>query len=318
MNSNSDYDIYLKQSEHRLLVSIGLVSLIFSIKLTGGLCSNSLALLSDSLHLITDFISLIISWIGLRITSKPANYKYTYGHYRHSIFTALINNMLLIVISIFILYKAYERYLQPVAIESSLMIIFSILGIIVNTVILLTLKSNSDNLNIKSAFLHFIGDITADIFVLIGAIVIYFTGIGVIDIILSVILSIFILRTAIKMAIDCIRIFLEAAPKEISIDTVKNDIKAIDNIIDVKDLHVWSLSQEVVAMTAHISTTEKDSIEREKLIHEIQHLVKDNFNISHTTIQLENTPCSSCFHNKADHMTNCSLCIDACKKKIKY
>lgn len=311
MHDHSAHDIYLKQSEKKILYSIGLVGILFVLKLFGGIFANSLALLSDSLHLITDFFALIISWFGLRMTSKPANSKYTYGHYRHSIFTAFINNVFLIIISIFILYKAYVRYLNPVEVESTLMLIFSGLGIIVNAIILLNLRSNSKNINVKSALLHFMGDAVADVSVLIGAIVIYFSGITVIDTLLSAILSILILRSAVKMAIDCIKIFLEATPKNISLKEVKYSIKSIEKVIDVKDLHVWSLSQEVVAMTAHISTTEKDLEERENLLHQIQHLLKDKFNIAHSTIQLENSPCSSCFHNKPDHQEKCSLCIDS-------
>ncbi len=308
---NSSHDMYLKQSEKKILYSIGLVAILFVLKLFGGIFANSLALLSDSLHLITDFFALLISWIGLRMTSKPANSKYTYGHYRHSILTAFINNIFLIIISIFILYKAYIRYLNPVPVESTLMIIFSALGIVVNALILLNLKNNANNINVKSALLHFIGDIIADISVLVGAIVIYFSGITVIDTLLSAILSVLILRSAVKMAIDCIKIFLEATPKNISLDKLKESVKSLDKVIEIKDLHVWSLSQEVIAMTAHISTTEDDLEAREDLIHEIQHLLKDKFDISHSTIQLESNPCSTCFHNKPDHRGECPLCIDS-------
>lgn len=313
MGKTSSNKTYLKQSERKILHSIGLVGILFVIKLCGGIFANSLALLSDSLHLITDFFALLISWIGLRMTSKPANYKYTYGHYRHSILTAFINNIFLIIISLFILYKAYIRYLNPVHVESSLMIIFSVLGIVVNALILLNLRNNANNINVKSALLHFIGDAVADVSVLIGAVVIYFSGISVIDTLLSAILSILILRSAIKMSIDCIKIFLEATPKNISLDTLKASIKSINQITEVTDLHVWSLSQEVVVMTAHISTTENNATERENLLHEIQHLLNDKFGITHSTIQLENNPCSSCYHNKPDHTEKCSLCIDACK-----
>ncbi|HCW05234.1 MAG TPA: cation transporter [Clostridium sp.] len=315
MDSNTSPQDYLKESKKKLLYSIGLVAILFVFKLFGGLFANSLALLSDSLHLITDFFALIISWIGLKWTSKPANTKYTYGHYRHSILTALINNILLICISIFILYKSYLRFLNPVEVESALMIVFSLLGILVNALILLNLRGNANNINVKSALLHFAGDAVADISVLVGAVVIYFSGIALIDTILSLVLSILILRSAIKMSLDCIKIFLEASPKDISLEDLTSSIKQLDNVMDVKDLHLWSLSQEIVIMTAHISTTLKDAFQREELIHEIQHLLNEQFNISHSTIQLESSPCSSCFHSKTDHKGKCSLCIDAHNNK---
>lgn len=304
-----------RRSQRQILQSILLVGVVFVFKLFGGLLANSLALLSDSLHLVTDFIALIISLYGLKMATKPANYKYTFGHYRHSILTALINNIFLIAISFYILYKAVLRYLNPVPVESTMMIFFSALGITVNILILLTLRGNSENMNVRSALLHFIGDAIGDASVLIGAIVIYFTGINFIDTLLSVILSILILRSAIKMAIECVKIFLEAVPNSISIEDVKDEIKSFNKVIDVKDVHVWSLSKEVIAMTAHICLCEPQVKNCEKLLHEIQQGLKDKFNISHTTIQIENEVCCSCFHSKRDHGNSCNLCTDKCPDK---
>ncbi|AFS79674.1 cadmium, cobalt and zinc/H(+)-K(+) antiporter CzcD [Gottschalkia acidurici 9a] len=313
MKKNSSVD--LKNSEKKILQSMMFVLIVFMFKLVGGIFANSLALLSDSLHLITDFIALIISWIGLKMTSRAASHKYTFGYYRHSILTALINNILLIAISVFILYKAVVRYLNPVPVESTLMIFFSVLGVIVNTLILLILKENNDNINVQSAFLHFVGDIIGDISVLIGATVIYFTGFNMIDTFLSAILSILILRSAIKMSYECIKIFLESAPSDISINEVCREIKSVSKVICVRDIHLWSLSKEVKAMTALVSIDEKDIKASEEIIHEIQHLLKEKFNIVHSTIQIESSPCSSCFHSKPDHRGKCNLCIDSLMKE---
>lgn len=302
----------LKSSEKSIKLSIFLVGIVFVIKLFGGIFANSLALLSDSLHLITDAFALLISFLGLRLTKKPANDKYTFGHYRHSILTAFINNIFLIMISIFIMYKAIIRYFNPIQVESILMIFFSCLGIVINTIILLSLRKNTKNINVKSAHLHFIGDILGDISVLFGSIVIYFTGLSIIDTLLSFILSILILRSAIKMTIECVKIFLESTPKDISLNEVKESIKSIDKVIDVKDLHIWSLSKEVIAMTAHISIENDYLIDSEEIIHLIQHILREKFNISHSTIQIEKYPCSSCFHFRKDHKGKCLMCIDSC------
>lgn len=303
-----------KRSQRQIIYSIILVGIVFMFKLFGGLLANSLALLSDSLHLVTDFIALLISLYGLRIAMKPANDKYTFGHYRHSILTALINNIFLILISFYILYKAVLRYLNPVPVESSMMIFFSSIGITVNILILLTLRGNSENMNVKSALLHFIGDAIGDASVLIGAIVIYFTGLNFIDTLLSVILSILILRSAIKMSFECIKIFLEAAPNSISIEELKREIRSFDKVIDIKDVHIWSLSKEIIAMTAHISICEPKVEDCEDLLHKIQHILKEKFNIAHSTIQIEHDVCCSCFHSKEDHNIRCSMCTDKCPK----
>lgn len=305
-----------KQSQKKIFYCICLVGLVFVAKLFGGIFANSLALLSDSLHLITDFIALIISWLGLRLTSRPASEKYTFGYYRHSILTAFINNMFLIIISVFILYKAIVRYFNPVSVESTLMIVFSVLGIIINAIILYILRSN-DNMNVKSAFLHFVGDAVGDVSVLIGAIMIHLTNLNMIDTLLSAILSILILRSAIKMALECIKIFLESVPKDVEISKVKESIKTLPGVIGVVDIHVWSLSKEMIAMTAHVAIHEERLAQSEEVIHEIQHVLKEKFNISHTTIQIEHAPCSSCFHNKPDHRGQCTLCIDSVEKQLK-
>lgn len=312
-----DNNIKIKDSEKKLLYSIILVGIVFISKFFGGLFSNSLALLSDSLHLITDIIALFISWIGLKASSKPANYKYTYGHYRHSILTALINNIFLIGISLYIGYRAVLRFFNPVSVEAGYMMFFSVVGIVVNGIILFSLGKDSTNMNVKSAFLHFVGDAIGDVAVLIGSIIIYFTGISGIDTILSGVLSILILRSAVKMAWECIKIFLEATPKGIDIDKVKESIKESNRVISVTDVHIWSLSQEVIAMTAHLCIKECSIEEGEKIIHEIQLLLKENYNISHSTFQLEHNRCSSCFHSTEDHSGKCSLCIDDCPKKQK-
>lgn len=302
------------QSERKLLISILLVSFILVAKFVGAFLTNSLALFSDSWHLVTDLASLIISWFGLKASLKPATYKHTFGHYRHGILTALINNISLIFISIFILYKAVGRFLHPVAIEPKGMMIFAILGLAVNTFIILNLKDNH-NMNVRSAFLHFMGDALADIGVLTGGIIIYFTGWMGIDTLLSAMLACLILKSALKMTIECINIFLEAAPKNISIEQIKERIQSIEGVLAVNDVHVWSLSVEVLAMTGHICVQDCSLKECEEILHNIQHLLQDDFGIGHSTIQFESSPCSSCFHSKSDHGFSCNMCIDQCPEK---
>ena len=291
-----------------------LVSIIFVGKFIGAFVTHSLALFSDSWHLLTDIASLIISWWGLKISTKRANNKYTFGYYRFGILTALINNVSLIIISLFIFYQAILRYLHPVDIQPDGMIIFAILGLIVNTIIVTNLKDDSDNMNVKSVFLHFIGDALSDTGVLLGGIIIYFTRLSGVDTLLSAILACLILKNAVMMTFECVKILLEAAPENISINDVRKSIKNIENIEEVTDMHIWSLSKEVLAITAHVSVKHQDVITCEETLHKIQHLLKDEFNIDHSTIQFEHFTCSSCFHSKADHQNGCMMCIDKCEK----
>ncbi|AFM40392.1 cation diffusion facilitator family transporter [Desulfosporosinus acidiphilus SJ4] len=306
----SDLSIY--QSQKKIFISIFLVGLILTAKLTLAYVTKSLALLSDSWHLITDFAALIISWWGLKIAAKKADCKNTYGYYRYGVLSALVNNISLITISVFIFYKAVDRFLNPVAVEPKGMIFVAIVGMIVNLLIVLNLRQNTQNLNVKSAFLHFAGDALADLGVLIGGVIIYFTDWSRIDTLLSAILGGLILRSAVKMTKECIHIFLESVPKHISIDELRKTMLNIDGIRGITDIHVWAISQEVIAMTAHVWVKDLSKEQMANLLHNIQHTSYEQFGIEHTTIQFEDCPCSSCFHSKHDHQHQCSLCIDLC------
>lgn len=191
------------------------------------------------------------------------------------------------------------------------MIVIAILGLIINTFIVLNLRKNRENMNIRSAFLHFLGDALADVGVLVGGIVIYFTGWNGIDTLLSALLACLILRSACLMTVECIKIFLETTPPHICIENLKKELKQLDEVFEVTDVHVWSLSAEVLAMTAHVCVAEKDIAKNQKLLHKLQHLLYEDFGIIHSTIQLEHTPCGSCFHKDNDHDFSCSLCIDS-------
>jgi cobalt-zinc-cadmium efflux system protein len=301
-----------KQSEKKIFFTILGVSIIFIGKFIGAFMTHRLALFSDSWHLLTDIASLLLSLWGLKIATKTANYRYTFGYSRFGIFTALINNISLIVISLYIFYKAILRFFNPIEVTPEGMIIFSILGLVVNTIVVFNLGNKSNNLNVKSVFFHFLGDALSDIGVLIGGIVIYFTHLSGIDTLLSAILACLILGNALKMTIECIKILLEAAPEEISIDELKKSIKELGGIIEITDIHIWSLSKEILSMTAHVSLKECTIENSELKLHDIQHLLKDKFNIDHSTIQFEHSTCCSCFHSKPDHKYSCTMCIDRC------
>lgn len=313
-DTKSLHDSKMVQNRKRIFYTTILVSIVFVGKLTGAFMTNSLALFSDSWHLITDIFSLIISWLGLYIAGRPANKKYTFGYYRFGILTALINNISLILISLFIFYKAVLRYLNPVEVNPSGMIGFAILGLIVNSIIVLNLRENSNNLNVKSVFLHFMGDALADLGVLLGGIFIYFTHFSGIDTLFSALLGCLILRNSLKFTVECIKILLEATPNDINIEALRKNIEDIEGVQVATDIHVWSLSTEVLAMTVHVSISKNNVRECEQILHEIQHMVKDKFNIDHSTIQIEHNKCSSCFHSKPDHSEQCILCIDKCQE----
>ncbi|MCB8818221.1 cation diffusion facilitator family transporter [Desulfosporosinus shakirovi] len=296
----------------RIAISMALVALTLTAKLFFAFKTNSLALFSDSWHLFTDLASLIICLWGLTIATKPADLQHTFGHYRHSVLAALINNITLILVSLVILYMAFNRYLHPLPVEPQGMIAVSVVGLIVNFVIVQILKGNEQNLNLQSAFLHFIGDALADFGVLVGGLVILWTGWMGIDTLLSAILACLILRNAFVMTRECLTIFLESAPTTISIGSIREAILSLESVRSITDIHIWSLSKEIIAMTAHVEVAET-SLTQEELLHKIQQLLTDQFGIVHTTIQLEHTHCGSCFH-RTHGSGQCTMCIDSTQK----
>lgn len=306
----------LCRNEHRILITCVLVSCVFAVKLAGALLTNSLALFSDSLHLLTDIASLLFSLWGLRQARKSATLQYTFGYYRHGVLTAFLNNLSLIGISVYIFYSAVQRFFHPSPIKPNGMILIAAFGFALNCVIAATLRSGTKNITVKSVFLHFLGDALSDLGVLLGGIIILMTGIGGIDTLLSALLACLILYNAVKMTLECIQIMLEGAPPGLSLVDLSTSIKNIDGVLSVTDLHVWSLSKENLAMTAHICFREQDVSECEIILHRIQHLLKEQYGIEHSTIQFEHCPCSSCYHSKPDHRRHCKMCISQCPKGL--
>lgn len=299
-------------NQQRIALSMALVAMTLSVKLFFAFKTNSLALFSDSWHLFTDLASLIVSLWGLTIATKPADLLHTFGHYRHSVLAALINNLTLFLVSFVILYTALDRYFHPMSVEPHGMIAVSIVGLTVNFVIVQMLKGNGQNLNVQSAFIHFIGDALADLGVLVGGLVILWTGWTGIDTSLSAILACLILRNAFVMTRECLAIFLESTPTTISIDSIRKAVLSLESVHGITDIHIWSLSKEIIAMTAHVEVAETN-LPQEELLHKIQQLLTDQFGIAHSTVQIEHTACGSCFH-RAHGSSQCTMCIDSAQK----
>jgi cobalt-zinc-cadmium efflux system protein len=304
-------DLKMAANERKLLFSVILVAIILTAKFIGSYSTRSLALRSDSWHLVTDLASLLISWAGLKIATRKADFRFTFGYYRFSILSALINNLSLIGVSFVILFQTVQRYFHPVPVEAGGMVFFAVLGLVVNSIIIFKLRDGRENINVKSVFLHFLGDTLADLGVLIGGLVIKYTGWYKIDTGLSAILACFILRSAMKMAQECVKVLLEAAPANLSIIKIKESLKQIPGVKEITDLHIWSLSLENVVLTAHICVSAAMISAGNEIVHQIQHVLAERFNIIHSTIQIESFPCGSCFHSRADHPRQCILCIDS-------
>ncbi|MGW7889946.1 cation diffusion facilitator family transporter [Staphylococcus xylosus] len=293
-------DLYFHHVEHSkvqssskqtLWVSL-IITLIFTIvEFVGGLKANSLALLSDSFHMLSDVLALGLSMIAVFFASKSSTKKLTFGYLRLEIIAAFLNGLALIVISIGIMYEGIMRIIQPETIESGLMLLISILGLIVNmilTFILVRSLKKENNINIQSALWHFFGDLLNSIGVIIAVILIHFTGLNIIDPIVSILISLILLNGGYKIIKNALYILLESVPKEFDTDEIIKSIKKVEGVIDVHEFHLWSITTNHNSLSAHIVLDNKNIQRAYIIINQISKLLKEEYGLEHVTLQIEN------------------------------
>lgn len=276
--------------EKRLLLGILITLLIFISEIIGGIVSNSLALLSDAGHVFTDAGSLLLSFFALRIIKKPSSKIATFGYHRVGELAALINGISLIVISILIFIEAYKRILSPEEIQSGIMLVIAVIGLVGNLITALIIGHNHESLNIKSAWLHIFGDALASIGVIVGGIIIRFTGWYIIDPIISILVGIIIITGGIGVTKQALRIFLELTPYHIDLEHLNEKIRAINGVLDIHDVHLWSIGHGIPSFSAHIRIDAKFVSDADKIRKDIEHLLF-HLGVKHTVLQLE---CEHC------------------------
>lgn len=286
------------QSTKSLAIATLLTALHFAAKLIGGYITNSLALISDAWHLLTDLLSLIISWWAMKKSIQPPTAWATYGFHRVGVLAALINNISLVAISFYILYQAYLRFLHPETIETAGMSILAAMGIVISAAIVYLVHDGAKyNLNMRSVWLHFAGEACASLGVLLGGVVIYFTSWYWIDTFLSGILGLTILRGAVVMLKDITIILLEGIPGNLSIAEIAACLKQLPNVKAARDIHVWWLAEEQVALSAHIEiASDMPLSQTEPLLLQIKETLTRKFHITHVNIQFELHECQDCYH----------------------
>ena len=282
--------------QHRLQrkfrFAVVLTIFVLGIEIVGGILSNSLALLSDAAHVFSDSLSLIMSWLAIYLSTRPATSSRTYGYHRTEVFAAFINGVSLIAISGWIFYEATHRFMEPEPVKSKEMLIVATIGFIANMVIVWLFHGEGHkSLNVRSAVLHVIGDALASVGVIVGGVVMYWTGWFIVDPILSGGIGIIILIGAFRVTKEAVHILLEASPKHADAHKVAACINAIDSVKDVHDMHIWSLCSNYLALSTHVSIDEDASRSSHELRQEINDKLQTQFGIFHTTIQIEQVGC---------------------------
>jgi len=276
-----------KAAEQRnLVVAIVLTASIMGVEVIGGVISNSLALLSDAWHMFADLMALVLCYIAGTISIRPATWDKSYGYYRVEILAALVNGATLVMVAVFIFYEAGQRILSLSSVHSVPMLVVSVIGLGANLASMTVMSRRMLSLNVKAAFLHVLSDALSSIGVIAGAIIIYFTGLFIVDAIIGIAIGTVIIYGTSRMLRTVIHILLEGTPRHIDPKKVVDKLKGIEGVVDVHDVHVWSITSYVHTLTAHmvLNGRLKDT---NGLLNQVKLILDKDFGISHSTIQLE-------------------------------
>ena len=280
-----------KKSKKTLYVTLFLTLFFALMELFGGMFSNSLSLVGDSFHMFSDVLALGASMVAIYFEAKKPTEKFTYGFLRLEVVVAFLNGIVLMLIAVGMIYESVIRFFNPREIDFESMFFIALIGLIFNIVITWILFSSTkkeNNINIKSAMLHFLGDLLNSVGVIISSIIIYFTDFVYIDIIMSVVISVIIFTGGYKISKEAFFILMEAVPSEINLSALRNELLNIDGIKNIHELHVWKNDNEEISFTAHILLDNYEKHNNYRIINEIKEKLAV-YDIFHMTVQIENT-----------------------------
>jgi cobalt-zinc-cadmium efflux system protein len=262
------------------------------VTLVAGLRAHSLALLSESGHNVTDLLALLLSWVAVFLHSRPRSATKTYGYHRAGVMAAFINALTLIGIAFYIFYEAILRLSQPVAVQPKVMIWVAVAGVVMNGTISLALFRAAHDVNIRSAFIHQLGDTLSTAAVIVGGWAILLTGRNWIDPALSIGIGCLIVWSSLGIIKETLNILLEGTPRGMSVELIVAGMRAISGVNDVHDVHVWSIGSDSHALSCHVKIDDMPLSESDAILRQITDLLARDFHIHHTTIQFESAMCT--------------------------
>ncbi len=272
--------------------SLALTSLFVVVELAAGIQAGSLALLSDAGHNFTDALALLLAWIGCYFQSKPANEIKTFGYHRAGVLTAFVNALTLLGLSAVIFYESVLRFRKPEPVQEGLMIMVAGFGLLINAGVMWVLRGAKHDLNVRSAFVHMLGDALGSVAIVAGGVAIHYTGWNQIDPILSIIIGLLIIWSAWDIVKESLNILLEGLPRGLDLQSVIAAIRNIDGVLDVHDLHIWSLGSSTHALSCHVLIEDVPPSASHRELRLINLVLAERFHIHHTTIQFEHVGCA--------------------------
>ncbi|HEV2447872.1 MAG TPA: cation diffusion facilitator family transporter [Candidatus Sulfopaludibacter sp.] len=264
-----------------------------AIEVTAGIRAHSLALISDAGHNLTDALALLLAWFGVYLQSRPADETRTYGYHRAGVLSAFVNAITLVAVSAWILFEAVERLRQPQQVAEGTMLVVAVLGLLLNGGVMLALRRDRrHDLNIRSAFVHMLGDALGSIAIVAGALVIRYTGWVQVDPALSMAIACLIVWTAWDIVRESLNILLEGLPRGISLQDVTSGMREVEGVLDVHDLHIWSLGSSTHALSCHVLIDDIPPSASDAVLRGLNGMLAERFHIAHTTVQFEHVNCA--------------------------
>ncbi len=277
----------MQQPKTLLKFALIITAIIAVVEFAGGVYSNSISLVSDSVHVFTDVLAIALSLLAVTLAAKSHSGIMTFGYHRAEVLAALANGVTLSVLSVWILFEAFQRVVTPRQIDAPVMLAVAAVGLAGNIFVMILLRGQAGkSININSAFVHVIYDTLSSIAVIITALVAYYSGLTIVDPLAAFLIAGLIARSAYGIVRSSMHILLEGAPKQLDIKEITDALMRLEGVVDVHDLHVWTISTGMDALSGHIVVKDQMLSQSGKVLQQVNSTLS-KFNISHTTIQLE-------------------------------
>jgi len=289
----------------RLLTTMLLNFVITIVEIVGGVMAGSLSLISDALHNFSDGISVVVSYVALKLKLRENSYRHTFGLKRAEIFAAVINSSVLVVISVYLFYEAVVRIMHPEPVVGRLMMGVAAVGLLANVLGVLLLQPDSKHsMNIKSTYLHLLSDAVSSVGVILGGVAITFWKLYWVDPVLTIVIGLYILRESYHILIQAVHVLMEGAPRDISLEAVRDAVEAFSEVQDIHHIHIWTVGENDIHLEGHVNIEDMLISKSCDLHDQIEHILQEKFGIQHITLQFECEQCKEVglINNRQKHV----------------
>jgi len=275
----------------RLVVAIAANTAFLLFEVVFGIIAGSMALLGDAGHNFSDSFALVLSLIAVRVMTRPATERKTFGYYRMGIVVAFINSLLIVLICFFLFYGAIGRLIEPVDVKGGMVVVVAGLGFLVNGSVALLLRRGRSDLNLRSAFLHLLTDALVSLGVVVSGVIVLLTGWTYADPLVTMVIGLLILVSAFQIMRESVHILMESVPRSVDYGDIVRDVTALPGVTGVHDLHIWEIGSHQYSLSAHILVDDARVSEYQELLRDIKGMLQAEHKVMHTTLELETEPC---------------------------